>query len=61
MEAARSSFQDAASTTDLDNTALADWMHTIQGEFLACDYRRITVQLRADARGQFWSRRQGSW
>jgi putative transposase len=48
MEVARSSFYDDASTASMDDTALVERMHAIQGEFPAYGYRRITAQLRAD-------------
>ncbi len=48
MEVARSSFYDAACQDPVDDTALVERMHAIQGEFPAYGYRRITAQLRAD-------------
>ena len=47
MAVARSSFYHASSDR-VDDTALVERMHAIQGEFPAYGYRRITAQLRAD-------------
>jgi putative transposase len=49
MELARSAFYKRASG-ELDETALVERMHAIQGEFPAYGYRRITAQLRAEGR-----------
>jgi putative transposase len=48
MAVARSSFYDIAQPDGVDDTALVERMHAIQGEFPLYGYRRITAQLRAD-------------
>ena len=48
MEVPRSSFYDAGDPDPVDDTALIERMHAIQGELPGYGYRRITAQLRTE-------------